>query len=188
MSISFGLWSTLIAYIVSIPLGIRKVVNDATTFDTWTSALIIVAYAIPVFLIAILLRVLFAGGSYWQIFPLYGHVFCNAILVVVSGYPAVPEVIDMPFNFVRSNVSLRYGLCEGPLARDYPVLFGTLFTGEQDGFCPDMGPGIHLRSDESAFWLLTQVPESGRSEPKAALSANKHSPHRKTRALQYPRL
>ncbi len=67
-----GLWSTLIAYIVSIPLGIRKAVRDGSPFDTWTSGAIIVGYAIPGFLFAILLIVLFAGGSYWQIFPLRG--------------------------------------------------------------------------------------------------------------------
>ncbi len=72
VSISLGLWSTLIAYLVSIPLGIRKAVKDGTPFDTWTSAVIVVAYAIPSFLFAILLLVLFAGGSYWQIFPLRG--------------------------------------------------------------------------------------------------------------------
>ncbi len=72
VSITLGLWSTLIAYLVSIPLGIRKAVRDGTRFDTWTSAAIIVAYAIPGFLFAILLLVLFAGGSYWQIFPLRG--------------------------------------------------------------------------------------------------------------------
>ncbi|MEY8842642.1 ABC transporter permease subunit, partial [Cribrihabitans sp. XS_ASV171] len=72
VSISLGLWSTLIAYLVSIPLGIRKAVRDGTTFDTWTSGMIIVAYAIPGFLFGILLLVLFAGGSYWQIFPLRG--------------------------------------------------------------------------------------------------------------------
>ncbi len=72
VSITLGLWSTIIAYLVSIPLGIRKAVHDGSSFDTWTSAIIIVAYAIPSFLFAILLLVLFAGGSYWQIFPLRG--------------------------------------------------------------------------------------------------------------------
>jgi microcin C transport system permease protein len=72
VSITLGLWSTLIAYLVSIPLGIRKAVHDGTSFDTWTSGLIIIAYAIPGFLFAIVLLVLFAGGSYWQIFPLRG--------------------------------------------------------------------------------------------------------------------
>lgn len=72
VSITLGLWSTLIAYLVSIPLGIRKAVHDGTSFDAWTSGLIIVAYAIPGFLFAILLLVLFAGGSYFQWFPLRG--------------------------------------------------------------------------------------------------------------------
>ncbi len=74
VSITLGLWSTLIAYLVSIPLGIRKAVSDGSRFDTWTSGIIIVAYAIPGFLFAILLLVLFAGGRYFQIFPLRGLV------------------------------------------------------------------------------------------------------------------
>ncbi len=72
VSISLGLWSTIIAYLVSIPLGIKKAMRDGSPFDTWTSGVIIVAYAIPGFLFAILLLVLFAGGSYWKIFPLRG--------------------------------------------------------------------------------------------------------------------
>jgi microcin C transport system permease protein len=72
VSITLGLWSTLLAYLISIPLGIRKAVRDGTRFDTVTSGAIIVAYAIPSFLFAIMLLVLFAGGSYWQIFPLRG--------------------------------------------------------------------------------------------------------------------
>ena len=72
VSITLGLWSTLIAYLVSIPLGIRKAVRDGSSFDTWTSGIIIAAYAIPGFLFAILLLVLFAGGSYYQWFPLRG--------------------------------------------------------------------------------------------------------------------
>jgi microcin C transport system permease protein len=72
VSITLGLWSTLLAYLISIPLGIRKAVRDGSSFDTWTSGAIIVAYAIPGFLFAILLLVLFAGGSYFQWFPLRG--------------------------------------------------------------------------------------------------------------------
>jgi microcin C transport system permease protein len=72
VSISLGLWSTLIAYLISIPLGVSKAVRDGSSFDTWTSGVIIVAYAIPAFLFAIMLLVLFAGGSYWKIFPLRG--------------------------------------------------------------------------------------------------------------------
>ncbi len=72
VSITLGLWSTLIAYLISIPLGIRKAVRDGSSFDTWTSGIIIAAYAIPGFLFAILLMVVFAGGSYFQWFPLRG--------------------------------------------------------------------------------------------------------------------
>ena len=72
VSISLGLWSTLIAYMISIPLGIRKAMREGSQFDNWTSGVIIAAYAIPGFLFAILLLVLFAGGSYFQIFPLRG--------------------------------------------------------------------------------------------------------------------
>lgn len=72
VSITLGLWTTLLAYLISIPLGIRKAVKDGTAFDTWTSGAIIAGYAIPGFLFAILLLVLFAGGSYWQVFPLRG--------------------------------------------------------------------------------------------------------------------
>lgn len=72
VSISLGLWSTLIMYLVSIPLGIAKAVRHGSTFDIWTSSAIIVGYAIPAFLFAILLIVLFAGGSYFDWFPLRG--------------------------------------------------------------------------------------------------------------------
>ena len=72
VSITLGLWSTVLAYLISIPLGIRKAIRDGSRFDTVTSGAIIVAYAIPSFLFAIMLLVLFAGGSYWRIFPLRG--------------------------------------------------------------------------------------------------------------------
>ncbi|MCR9283625.1 MAG: microcin C ABC transporter permease YejB [Rhodobacteraceae bacterium] len=77
VSISLGLWMTLISYAVSIPLGIRKAVSDGSRFDVWTSGVIVVAYAIPGFLFAVLLIVLFAGGSFWDIFPLRGLVSDN---------------------------------------------------------------------------------------------------------------
>ena len=72
VSISLGLWMMLLSYLISIPLGIRKAVRDGSRFDVWTSSVIIVGYAIPGFLFAILLIVLFAGGSFWSIFPLRG--------------------------------------------------------------------------------------------------------------------
>jgi len=72
VSMSLGLWMLLISYGVSIPLGIAKAVRDGERFDVWTSAAIIVGYAIPGFLFGILLIVLFAGGSFWDLFPLRG--------------------------------------------------------------------------------------------------------------------
>ena len=72
VSITIGLWSTLIAYFISIPLGIRKAIKDGSKFDTWSTGILIAAMAIPTFLIATVLIVLFAGGSFWRIFPLRG--------------------------------------------------------------------------------------------------------------------
>ena len=72
VSISLGLWTTLIVYLISIPLGIKKAVRDGSDFDIFTSSLIIIGYAIPGFLFAIFLIVIFAGGSYLDIFPLRG--------------------------------------------------------------------------------------------------------------------
>lgn len=201
VSITLGLWSTLIAYLVSIPLGIRKAVKDGSRFDTWTSAAIIAAYAIPGFLFAILLLVLFAGGSYWQIFPLrgltsddfdtlsplgkvvdyawhitlpvlastisafatltlltknsfldeikkhyvmtarakglserrvlYGHVFRNAMLIVIAGFPAVFIGVFFGGSLIIETIFSLDGLgrlgFEAAVARDYPIVFGTLF-------------------------------------------------------------
>jgi microcin C transport system permease protein len=72
VSISLGLWLTLLTYLISIPLGVRKAVSDGSRFDTWTSAVIIIGFAIPGFLFAILLIILFAGGSFFNWFPLRG--------------------------------------------------------------------------------------------------------------------
>jgi microcin C transport system permease protein len=201
VSITLGLWSTIIAYLVSIPLGIRKAVRDGSAFDTWTSGMIIVAYAIPGFLFAILMLVLFAGGSYFQIFPLrgltsdnwedlsvlgkvadyfwhialpviastiasfatltlltknsfldeikkqyvmtarakgltegrvlYGHVFRNAMLIVIAGFPAVFIGVFFGSSLIIETIFSLDGLgrlgFEAAVARDYPVIFGTLF-------------------------------------------------------------
>jgi microcin C transport system permease protein len=72
VSISLGIWMLLLSNLISIPLGIRKAVHDGTHFDVWTSSIVILAYAIPGFLFAIFLIVLFAGGSYLDVFPLRG--------------------------------------------------------------------------------------------------------------------
>ncbi|MBL8691517.1 MAG: microcin C ABC transporter permease YejB [Rhodospirillaceae bacterium] len=77
VSISLGLWTTLLVYLISIPLGIRKAVRDGSAFDVWTSGAIVLGYAIPSFLFAVLLVVLFAGGSYFSLFPLRGLVSDN---------------------------------------------------------------------------------------------------------------
>ncbi len=77
VSISLGLWTTLLVYLISIPLGIKKAVKDGSEFDIYTSSLVIIGYAIPGFLFAIFLIVLFAGGSYFDFFPLRGLVSDN---------------------------------------------------------------------------------------------------------------
>ena len=201
VSITLGLWSTLIAYMISIPLGIKKAVRDGSRFDTISSAVIIVAYAIPGFLFAILLIVLFAGGSYYRIFPLrgltsanfedltmigkvldyfwhialpvlastisafatltlltknsfldeikkqyvvtakakglsesrvlYGHIFRNAMLIVISGFPALFISVFFGGSLIIETLFSLDGLgrlgFEAAVARDYPVVFGTLF-------------------------------------------------------------
>ena len=77
VSISLGLWSLLIIYGISIPLGVAKAVRDGTAFDIWTSTVIFIGYAIPGFILAILLIVVFAGGNYFDVFPLRGLVSEN---------------------------------------------------------------------------------------------------------------
>ena len=72
VSITIGLWTTLFTYLIAIPLGVAKAQRDGTKFDIWTSVFLIVGNAIPAFLFAILLIVLFAGGSFWDVFPLRG--------------------------------------------------------------------------------------------------------------------
>ncbi|MEO9517051.1 MAG: microcin C ABC transporter permease YejB [Paracoccaceae bacterium] len=104
VSIALGLWSTLLAYLISIPLGIRKAVKDGTPFDTWTSSAIIAGYAIPSFLFAILLLVLFAGGSYWQIFPLRGLTSDN-----FSELSVVGKVLDYFWHIALPVTALTIG-------------------------------------------------------------------------------
>src|SRR5690606_13640694 len=77
VSISLGLWTTFITYLVAIPLGIRKAMRAGTAFDGWTSFFVTLGYAIPSFLFAVLLVVLFAGGNFWSIFPARGLVSEN---------------------------------------------------------------------------------------------------------------
>jgi microcin C transport system permease protein len=104
VSITLGLWSTMIAYLVSIPLGIRKAVRDGTPFDTWTSGAIIVAYAIPGFLFALLLLVMFAGGSYWKVFPLRGLTSDNFENLTLMG-KALDYIWHIALPVIASTIS-----------------------------------------------------------------------------------
>jgi microcin C transport system permease protein len=104
VSISLGLWTTLIVYLVSIPLGIRKAVRDGSRFDVWTSGAIIVGYAIPSFLFAVLLIVLFAGGRFLDWFPLRG--------LVSEGFDGMPwwrQALDYAWHMVLPVVAMTIG-------------------------------------------------------------------------------
>jgi microcin C transport system permease protein len=225
VSLSLGLWTTLLAYLISIPLGIRKAVSDGTAFDSWTSSLIIIGYAIPGFLFAILLLVLFAGGSYLKLFPLrglvspdfadlslwhkvldyfwhialpvlastisafatltlltknafldeirkqyvitarakglsekgvlYGHVFRNAMLIVIAGFPAVFVSVFFGSSLIIETIFSLDGLgrmgFEAAVARDYPVVFGTLFIFSLIGLL------IGLISDLMYIWIDPRI-------------------------------
>jgi len=104
VSISLGLWSTLIIYLVSIPLGIHKAVRDGSRFDVWTSAAVLVGYAIPGFLFAVLLVVLFAGGSYLQWFPLRGLASTGA-----AGWPWWEQALDYLWHIALPTLVLVIG-------------------------------------------------------------------------------
>ncbi|RKY02347.1 MAG: microcin ABC transporter permease [Spirochaetes bacterium] len=95
VSITLGLWTTFLVYLISVPLGIKKAVKDGSAFDTWTSFIVTVGYAIPGFLFAILLIVLFAGGSYLKIFPLRGLVSENWRM-----FPWYKKILDYLWHIV----------------------------------------------------------------------------------------
>ncbi|MCU0790317.1 MAG: ABC transporter permease subunit, partial [Nitratireductor sp.] len=116
VSISLGLWITLISYAISIPLGIRKAVSDGSSFDVWTSGVIIVAYAIPGFLFAILLLVLFAGGSYFDWFPLRGLLSEGLDAGACAPLDWVGFAAGFPF---RLNGNFQPGYCLTVVAPDY---------------------------------------------------------------------
>jgi microcin C transport system permease protein len=95
VSASLGVWLMLITYLVSVPLGIRKAVSDGSRFDIWTSGVIIVGYAIPNFILAIFLIVFFAGGSYWDWFPLRGLTSDN-----FASLSPLEKVLDYAWHLV----------------------------------------------------------------------------------------
>lgn len=101
VSISLGLWSTLLIYLISIPLGIRKAVRDGSPFDIWSSAVIFIGYAIPSFMFAILLIILFAGGRYFDLFPLRGLVSDNFDDLSIIG-----QMMDYAWHMVLPTLAL----------------------------------------------------------------------------------
>ncbi len=104
VSISLGLWSTLLIYLVSIPLGIRKAVHDGSRFDIASSAVVLAGYAMPSFLLAILLIVLFAGGSYLHVFPLRGISSDGA-----STWPLPARAADYAWHMVLPTLAVVAG-------------------------------------------------------------------------------
>jgi microcin C transport system permease protein len=235
VSISLGLWMTLLSYLISIPLGIRKAIKDGTRFDTWTSGVIIIGYAIPGFLFAILLIILFAGGNSFPIgfglhlgcdcFPLrgltsdnwhtlpwyskildyfwhlalpltamalsafatttlltknsfldeirkqyvmtarakglndrqvlYGHVFRNAMLIVIAGFPGAFIGVFFTGALLIETIFSLDGLgllsFESVLNRDYPVVFATLYIFSL------IGLAVNLISDLTYTWIDPRI-------------------------------
>lgn len=145
VSISLGLWTTLLVYLISIPLGIRKAVKDGSRFDVWSSGAIVVGYAVPGFLFAILLIILFAGGRFFDWFPLRGltssgwedmswgarvvdyfwHITLPVLAMVISGFASLTMLTKNSFldqiNMQYVQTARAKGLSE------VQVLYGHVF-------------------------------------------------------------
>ena len=104
VSVSLGLWMTLITYLIAIPLGIRKAVKDGEPFDTWTSGVLVIGYAVPGFLVAVLLLVVFAGSSFFQWFPSRGLTSDNWSDLTLAG-----KVIDYLWHLTLPLIALALG-------------------------------------------------------------------------------
>jgi microcin C transport system permease protein len=145
VTISLGLWTTLLIYLISIPLGIRKAVRDGSTFDTTTTWLVSIGNAIPSFLFAILLIILFAGGQYWQIFPMKGlvsdnweelsvmgkivdylwHIILPVTAMVISGFASLTLLTK---NYFIEEISKQYVLTARAKGLTWnQVLYGHVF-------------------------------------------------------------
>ena len=104
VSISLGIWMTVLTYAISIPLGIRKAVKDGEPFDAWTSGVLAIGYAVPGFLVAVLLLVLFAGGSFVQWFPLRGLTSENWDQLTLAG-----KVMDYFWHLTLPLIAMSLG-------------------------------------------------------------------------------
>lgn len=145
VSISLGLWTTLFVYIISIPLGIKKAVKDGSSFDVWSSGAIVVGYAIPGFLFAILLIILFAGGRFLDIFPLRGltssnfeqlsgfeqirdylwHITLPVAAMVISGFASLTMLTK---NSFLDQISMQYvQTARAKGLNEHQVLYGHVF-------------------------------------------------------------
>jgi microcin C transport system permease protein len=226
VSISLGLWMTLLSYAISIPLGVAKAVSDGSRFDTWTSAIVIIGYAIPGFLFAILLIILFGeGSSFAPLFPLrglisdgfaqlswyakigdyvhhlalpilsmalgafatstlltknsfldeikkqyvqtarmkglsehqvlYGHVFRNAMLIVIAGFPGAFISAFFAGSLLIETVFSLDGLgllsFESIVNRDYAVVFANLYIFSL------LGLVVNLLSDVIYMWVDPRI-------------------------------
>ena len=145
VSISLGLWTTLIVYLISIPLGIKKAVRDGTKFDIWTSTAIIIGYAIPSFLFAIALVVFLAGGSFLDIFPLRGltssnweslnlfekildylwHITLPVVSLVIAGFATLTMLTKNSFMDEISKLYVSTAKAKG--LSEKRVLYGHVF-------------------------------------------------------------
>ncbi|MEQ1789290.1 MAG: microcin C ABC transporter permease YejB [Rickettsiales bacterium] len=145
VTISLGLWTTLLVYLISIPLGIRKALHDGSKFDIWTSWAIIIGYAIPSFLFAILLIIVFAGGNYVNWFPLKGltsdnwaelslfgkitdyfwHITLPVIAMVISGFASLTMLTK---NYFLEEIGKQYVLtARAKGLSENQVLYGHVF-------------------------------------------------------------
>ncbi|MDX1922912.1 MAG: microcin C ABC transporter permease YejB [Alphaproteobacteria bacterium] len=145
VSVSLGLWTTLLIYLISIPLGIRKAVKDGSNFDIWTSTVIIIGYAIPSFLFAVLLVVVFAGGRVFDWFPLRGlvsdnwndlswpqrildylwHITLPVTAMVISGFASLTMLTKNSFMDEISKLYVTAARAKG--LSEKQVLYGHVF-------------------------------------------------------------
>jgi microcin C transport system permease protein len=174
VSISLGLWLTLLTYLISIPLGIRKAVQDGSLFDVWTSGIIIVGYSIPGFLFAVLLIILFAGGSFYDVFPLRGltsdnwadfawyqkvlDYFWHLTLPIISmGLSAFATMTLLTKNSFLDEIRKQYVLtARAKGCTDRQVLYGHIFRNAMliviSGF-----PGAFIRAFFTGSLLIENI-------------------------------